>query len=107
MRPGESFRGSRTGLPARCGPGGPDPGRDHRRGRGARPPVRAAADHLRRLHRVGRPLDFIEDAIGEQVLPRYANTHTKSSGPGLATSRLREDARQIIHDAAGGTAGHL
>ena len=55
----------------------------------------------------GRPLDFIEDAIGEQVLPRYANTHTKSSGPGLATSRLREDARQIIHDAAGGTAGHL
>ena len=29
------------------------PGRDHRRGRGARPPVRAAAHYLRRLHRVG------------------------------------------------------
>jgi len=55
----------------------------------------------------GRSLDFIEDAIREQVLPRYANTHTESSGTGLATSRLREDARQIIHDAVGGTAGHL
>ncbi len=55
----------------------------------------------------GRSLDFIEDAVGEQVLPRYANTHTKSSGLGLATIRLREDARQIIHDAAGGTADHL
>ena len=41
------------------------------------------------------------------MLPRYANTHTKSSGPGLATSRLREDARQIIHDAVGGTADDL
>ena len=43
----------------------------------------------------GRPLDFIEDIIREQVLPRYANTHTESSGTGLATSRLREDARQL------------
>ncbi len=34
----------------------------------------------------GRSLDFIEDVIREQVPPRYANTHTKSSGPGLATS---------------------
>jgi selenocysteine lyase/cysteine desulfurase len=55
----------------------------------------------------GRSLDFIEDAIREQVLPRYANTHTESSGTGLATSRLREDARQIIHDAVGGAADHL
>ena len=55
----------------------------------------------------GRSLDFIEDIIRAQVLPRYANTHTESSGTGLATSRLREDARQIIHDAVGGTAGHL
>ena len=55
----------------------------------------------------GRSLDFIEDIIRGQVLPRYANTHTESSGTGLATSRLREDARQIIHDAVGGTAGHL
>ncbi len=55
----------------------------------------------------GRSLDFIEDAIREQVLPRYANTHTESSGTGLATSRLREDARQIIHDAVRGAEDHL
>jgi len=55
----------------------------------------------------GRSLDFIEDTIREQVLPRCANTHTESSGTRLATSRLREDARQIIHDAVGGTADHL
>jgi selenocysteine lyase/cysteine desulfurase len=54
----------------------------------------------------GRSLDFIEDAIRDHVLPRYANTHTESSGTGLATSRLREDARQIIHDAVGGTDEH-
>jgi len=35
----------------------------------------------------GRSLDFIEDAIREQVPPRYANTRTESSGTGLATSR--------------------
>jgi selenocysteine lyase/cysteine desulfurase len=55
----------------------------------------------------GRSLDFIEDVIREQVLPRYANTHTESSGTGLATSRLREDARQLIHDAVGGADDHL
>jgi selenocysteine lyase/cysteine desulfurase len=55
----------------------------------------------------GRSLDFIEDVIREQVLPRYANTHTESSSTGLATSRLREDARQIIHDAVGGADDHL
>ncbi|HEX6335321.1 MAG TPA: aminotransferase class V-fold PLP-dependent enzyme [Jiangellaceae bacterium] len=51
----------------------------------------------------GRSLDFIEDFIREQVLPRYANTHTESSGTGLQTTRLREDARRIIRDAVGGT----
>jgi selenocysteine lyase/cysteine desulfurase len=51
----------------------------------------------------GRSLDFIEDFIREQVLPRYANTHTESSSTGLATTTLREDARQIIHAAIGGT----
>jgi len=55
----------------------------------------------------GRSLDFIEDIIRDQVLPRYANTHTESSGTGLATGRLREDARQIIHDAVGGADDHL
>ena len=51
----------------------------------------------------GRSLDFIEDFIREHVLPHYANTHTESSGTGLQTSLLREDARRIIHDAVGGT----
>ena len=37
------------------------------------------------------------------MLPWYANTHTESSGTGRQTSRLREEARQIIHDAVGGT----
>ena len=50
----------------------------------------------------GRALSFIEDFIREQVLPRYANTHTESSGTGLQTTRLREDARAIIRNAVGG-----
>ncbi|MEO6605068.1 MAG: aminotransferase class V-fold PLP-dependent enzyme [Aeromicrobium sp.] len=49
----------------------------------------------------GRVLGFIEDFIRERVLPSYANTHTESSGTGLQTTRLREDARTIIHDAVG------
>ena len=51
----------------------------------------------------GRGLSFIEDFIRDEVLPRYANTHTESSGTGLQTTRLREDARAIIHAACGGT----
>src|SRR3954468_14077729 len=50
----------------------------------------------------GRALGFIEDFIRDQVLPGYANTHTESSGTGLQTTRLREDARRIIHEAVGG-----
>jgi len=49
----------------------------------------------------GRALTFIEDFIRDEVLPRYANTHTEASGTGLQTTRLREDARRIIHDAVG------
>ncbi|MFI6711508.1 aminotransferase class V-fold PLP-dependent enzyme [Nonomuraea sp. NPDC050478] len=49
----------------------------------------------------GRSLGFIEDFIRARVLPRYANTHTESSGTGLQTTRLREEARRIIHDAVG------
>jgi len=55
----------------------------------------------------GRSLDFIEDFIRDAVLPLYANTHTESSGTGLQTTRLREDARQMIRDAVGGTADDL
>ncbi|MDO8389766.1 MAG: aminotransferase class V-fold PLP-dependent enzyme [Actinomycetota bacterium] len=50
----------------------------------------------------GRALTFIEDFIREEVLPRYANTHTESSGTGLQTTRLREDARRIIHQSVHG-----
>jgi selenocysteine lyase/cysteine desulfurase len=51
----------------------------------------------------GRALDFVEDAIRDRVLPWYANTHTESSGTGRHTTRLREQARQVIHQAVGGT----
>lgn len=51
----------------------------------------------------GRALTFIEDFVREEVLPRYANTHSESSGTGLQTTRLREDARAIIHRAVHGT----
>ncbi len=50
----------------------------------------------------GRSLSFIEDFIRDEVLPRYANTHTESSGTGLQTTRLREDARRLIRNALGG-----
>ncbi|MFO0551247.1 MAG: aminotransferase class V-fold PLP-dependent enzyme [Polyangiaceae bacterium] len=49
----------------------------------------------------GRSLAFIEDFIRHEVMPRYANTHTESSGTGLQTSRFREDARAIIKRAVG------
>jgi selenocysteine lyase/cysteine desulfurase len=50
----------------------------------------------------GRALTFVEDFIRDEVLPTYANTHTESSGTGLQTTRLREDARRLIRDAVGG-----
>ncbi|MDQ3734979.1 MAG: aminotransferase class V-fold PLP-dependent enzyme [Actinomycetota bacterium] len=55
----------------------------------------------------GRALSFLEDFIRDEVLPRYANTHTESSGTGLQTTRLREDARRLIRDAVGGTDEHV
>jgi len=45
----------------------------------------------------GRPLAFIEDFIRDEVMPFYANTHTQTSGTGRQITRLREDARRIIH----------
>jgi selenocysteine lyase/cysteine desulfurase len=50
----------------------------------------------------GRALTFIEDFVRDEVLPRYANTHTESSGTGLQTTRLREDARAQIHRSVNG-----
>jgi selenocysteine lyase/cysteine desulfurase len=55
----------------------------------------------------GQPLRFVEDLIRDQVLPRYANTHTESSGTGRQTTRLREQARRLIHDAVGATGQDL
>ncbi len=51
----------------------------------------------------GRSLAFIEDFIRDEVMPRYANTHTESSGTGLQTTRFREEAREIIRAACGAT----
>ncbi|MEI6622721.1 MAG: aminotransferase class V-fold PLP-dependent enzyme [Actinomycetes bacterium] len=49
----------------------------------------------------GRSLSFIEDFIRDEVLPNYANTHTESSLTGRQTTRLREDARELIARAVG------
>lgn len=50
----------------------------------------------------GRSLSLIEDFIRNAVMPVYANTHTESSGTGLQTTRLREDARNLIRQSVGG-----
>jgi selenocysteine lyase/cysteine desulfurase len=50
----------------------------------------------------GRCLSFIEDYLRHEVMPLYANTHTEASGTGRQTTRLREEARRIIHQAVGG-----
>lgn len=55
----------------------------------------------------GRSLDFIEDFIRDEVLPHYANTHTESSGTGRQTMAFREQARQAVHAAVGGTDGDV
>jgi selenocysteine lyase/cysteine desulfurase len=51
----------------------------------------------------GRSLSFIEDFIRGEVMPLYANTHTETSGTGKQTTRFREDAREIIRTAVGGS----
>jgi selenocysteine lyase/cysteine desulfurase len=49
----------------------------------------------------GQSLTFIEDFIRHEVMPRYANTHTETSGTGRQTTMFRRDARRIIHEAVG------
>ncbi|HSL64092.1 MAG TPA: aminotransferase class V-fold PLP-dependent enzyme, partial [Gaiellaceae bacterium] len=51
----------------------------------------------------GRALEFVERFIREEVLPLYGNTHTEASATGLQTTRLREDARRLIHRSVGGS----
>ena len=61
----------------------------------------------------GRSLDFIEDVSREQALPRYANTHTKSPGPGRARQhrlpdRIPPAQRPVVFvDPAAGAGGLL
>jgi selenocysteine lyase/cysteine desulfurase len=50
----------------------------------------------------GRSLDFIEQFLRDHVMPAYANTHTESSGTGRQTTRLREDARALVHRSVHG-----
>jgi selenocysteine lyase/cysteine desulfurase len=52
----------------------------------------------------GRSLSFVEDFVRQQVLPRYANTHTETSGTGRQTTRFREEARAIVRDCVGADA---
>ncbi len=46
----------------------------------------------------GRSLSFIEECIGKEVLPYYANTHTEANFSGAKTTALREEARQVIKE---------
>ncbi|HET6696807.1 MAG TPA: aminotransferase class V-fold PLP-dependent enzyme [Gaiellaceae bacterium] len=50
----------------------------------------------------GRSLSFVEDFVRDEVLPLYANTHTEASATGMQMTRLREEARRIVHRAVGG-----
>ncbi|WP_444891272.1 aminotransferase class V-fold PLP-dependent enzyme [Microbulbifer sp. DLAB2-AA] len=54
----------------------------------------------------GRSLTFIEDAIRQQVLPYYANTHSESSFTGAQISALREEAREEIRRAVNASPEH-
>jgi selenocysteine lyase/cysteine desulfurase len=49
----------------------------------------------------GRALGFIEDFLRDEVLPFYANPHTEASATGRRTTRLREEARAIVHRTVG------
>jgi len=55
----------------------------------------------------GQALDFIEDFVRDQVLARYANTHTEASATGAQTGALREEARSLIHRSVGGSPEHV
>ncbi len=55
----------------------------------------------------GRALRSVEAFIHNHVLPWYANTHTESSFTGRQTSRLREEARNIIRQAVKGSEDDL
>jgi hypothetical protein len=52
----------------------------------------------------GRALTFIEDYVRARVLPWYGNTHSLASHVAETSTRLREDAREVVRAAVhGGT----
>jgi selenocysteine lyase/cysteine desulfurase len=55
----------------------------------------------------GQALDFVEDFIRDQVLTRYANTHTEASATGAQTGALRAEAREIIRRSVGAGPDHV
>ncbi|GAA2687987.1 aminotransferase class V-fold PLP-dependent enzyme [Actinoplanes palleronii] len=55
----------------------------------------------------GQALDFVEDFLRDQVLTRYANTHTEASATGAQTGALREQARALIHRSVGAGPEHV
>ncbi|WP_406827805.1 aminotransferase class V-fold PLP-dependent enzyme [Microbulbifer sp. ARAS458-1] len=54
----------------------------------------------------GRALQFIEDAIRNQVLPWYANTHTETSATGRQTTAFREQARAAVRKSVNAGEDH-
>lgn len=54
----------------------------------------------------GRALQQIEDAIGTDVLPYYANSHTEASFCGQMMTRLRLQARRTILESCNGDDQH-
>ena len=44
----------------------------------------------------GKPLEFIEDYLRNEVLPTYANTHTTSSFTAIQTTHFRNESRKLI-----------
>jgi selenocysteine lyase/cysteine desulfurase len=48
----------------------------------------------------GRSLQFIEEYISREVLPSYGNTHSTTSITSLQSTNFRQEARDIIKNAA-------
>ena len=96
------------GWTPRCRPGWRRPrcwtasGGGDRRRRAAGRAVRAAPDHVRRLHRL-RPVAGLHRGLHPRGCCPGTPTPTPRAPDRPATTRLREDARRIIRDAVGGT----